>query len=69
MSVETATSGDNFYEKMIYTALRCLVSLLKKLIWNFVKMEMIFRWFIGQTELHDHTDTKEPGHKHKSTLR
>ena len=27
------------------------------------------RWFIGNTELHDHTDTQEIGDKHKSTLR
>ena len=27
------------------------------------------RWYIGNTELHDHTDTEERGDKHRSTLR
>ena len=28
-----------------------------------------FKWFIGNTELHDHTDTEEVGEVHKSLLR
>ena len=45
------------------------ISLLSQILLSFSYEHWYFRWFIGNTELHDHTDSDDDGDTHKSMLR